>query len=255
MEALLRAIRLDKRQSARNPKLFDVLAQWLPPNPLPADLTTAIGGPNINVTGATNTSPIALTTAPPHGLQTGVQVTISGVLGNTAANGTFTITVNGPSSFTLDGSTGNGAYASGGTVSQPSLAFALNAGVNDMLAIAKALNAAAPGLTLATRPGSLADMAMLAAIGAALDVTVHYGISGPNLVNLAAVTATEDTVPAAMGALQSQYAQSAWFGAIQRVEDTLRQNRRDALVAYMSAPGRQPQPRQCSRPTTSLTIT
>ena len=106
------------------------------------------------------------TTATPHGLQTGEQVTISGVLGNTAANGTFTVTVTGPASFTLDGSTGSGTWISGGTVSQPALAFALNASVDDVLAIATALGATAPGLTAATRPGSLADMAMLAAIAA-----------------------------------------------------------------------------------------
>lgn len=236
-EALVRALKLDQRQFARNPKLFDILGQWLPPNPLPPDLTTAIGGPIITLTAASNASPIAVSTASPHGLQTGAQVTVGGVLGNTAANGTFTITVTGPLDFTLDGSTGNGAYTGGGMVSQPSLAFALNASVNDVLAIAKALNATAPGLTPATRPGSLADMVMLAAIAAALDVTVRYGISGPTLVNLAAVPATNSTAAAAMGALQSQYAQSAWFGAIQPVEDSLRQSRRDALVAYMLGPG------------------
>ena len=35
--------------------------------------------------------------------------------GNTAANGTFTITKVTDNAFTLDGSTGNGAYVSGGT--------------------------------------------------------------------------------------------------------------------------------------------
>jgi hypothetical protein len=42
-EALLRALKLDKRQSARAPKLFDVLTSWLPPNTLPTTLGAAIG--------------------------------------------------------------------------------------------------------------------------------------------------------------------------------------------------------------------
>ena len=67
-----------------------------------------------SITAATNASPIAITSAA-HGLETGSRVIISGVLGNTAANGTFTITKTGVDAFTLDGSTGNGAYTSGGT--------------------------------------------------------------------------------------------------------------------------------------------
>lgn len=65
------------------------------------------------ITGATNTSDIVITSVA-HGLFTGAVVTISGVVGNTAANGTFTITVTGVNTFSLDGSAGNGAYTSGG---------------------------------------------------------------------------------------------------------------------------------------------
>ena len=67
-----------------------------------------------SITGATNASPIVITSTA-HGLQTGNIVTITGVGGNTAANGTFTITRVGADTFSLDGSTGNGAYTSGGT--------------------------------------------------------------------------------------------------------------------------------------------
>ena len=73
---------------------------------------TAVGG---DITAATNTTPIAITTTSPHGLITGAVVTIAGVVGNTAANGTFKITKTGASSFTLDDSIGNGAWVSGGT--------------------------------------------------------------------------------------------------------------------------------------------
>lgn len=236
-EALLTAFRLDRRQPARAPKLFDILGQWLAPGSLPPDVPTAIAGPTLAIADASNTSPITVDTATPHGLQTGEQVTISGVGGNTAANGTFTVTVTGPSSFTLDGSAGNGAWTSGGTVSQPALAFALNASVDDVQALAAALSATAPGLSAAARPGSLADMAMLAAIAGALDVTTRYGISGATLVQLAAAPATAQAASAAIGAFQAQYGQNAWLGAIQPVEDTLRETRRDALVAYILGPG------------------
>ncbi|HEX7700610.1 MAG TPA: hypothetical protein VF403_07815, partial [Kofleriaceae bacterium] len=43
-EALLRARRLNRRQSARSPKLFDVLGQWLASGQLPTDVATAIAG-------------------------------------------------------------------------------------------------------------------------------------------------------------------------------------------------------------------
>ena len=240
LEALVRAFKLDQRQPARYPRLFDVLGGWLSPGPLPGDLPTAIGGPALVVAGATDASPIEITTASPHNLQTGAQVTITGVTGNTAANGTFTITVTGASKFTLGGSAGNGVWITGGSVvaaGQPCIAAALNANVADVTAIAQQLGATPPGITPASLPGSLTDMAMLAAIAAALDATVKYGISGTTLVQLAAIPATAQTASAAMSALQAQYSQANWFGAIQPVEDTLRQNRRDALVAYLLGPG------------------
>ena len=77
------------------------------------DITAAA---TFSVTDATNAGPIVITTGSNHGLTTGNIVTISGVVGNTAANGTFVITVVSPTTFSLDASTGNGAYVSGGTV-------------------------------------------------------------------------------------------------------------------------------------------
>ena len=68
------------------------------------------------VTAATNASPIQITTSAANALTTGQTVTISGVTGNTAANGTWIITVINSTNFTLNSSTGNGAYISGGNV-------------------------------------------------------------------------------------------------------------------------------------------
>lgn len=66
------------------------------------------------VTGATNASPIVITAAS-HAVVSGQSVTIASVGGNTAANGQFVATYVSSTQFSLAGSTGNGAYTSGGT--------------------------------------------------------------------------------------------------------------------------------------------
>ena len=66
------------------------------------------------ITGATNASPIVIS-ASGHGLQTGMKVSVASVGGNTNANGTWTITKVNDNSFSLDTSSGNSAYTSGGT--------------------------------------------------------------------------------------------------------------------------------------------
>lgn len=68
-----------------------------------------------NVTNATNATPIQITTSAAHGLSDGDGVRITGVGGNTAANGGWPVTVVNTTNFTLNTSTGNGAYTSGGT--------------------------------------------------------------------------------------------------------------------------------------------
>ena len=67
------------------------------------------------VTGATNATPIVITTSTSHGYVTGDRVYVSGVTGNTAANGYWNATVVNADEFSLDGSIGNGAWISGGT--------------------------------------------------------------------------------------------------------------------------------------------
>lgn len=73
------------------------------------------------VSDATNTSPINITTEEEHNFSTGDSIVIVGVEGNTAANGTFTITVVDATHFTLDGSTGNATYTSGGVATKQSV--------------------------------------------------------------------------------------------------------------------------------------
>jgi hypothetical protein len=80
------------------------------------------------VTGATNASPVTVACQSPHGYQEGEQVLIGGVAGNTAANGTWYVTPLSSTTFSLHGSTGNGAYSAGGIATGPddgSVAFAI----------------------------------------------------------------------------------------------------------------------------------
>ncbi len=80
--------------------------------PLHSDGTTGK-----TISAATNASPIQIT-ASTHGYSTGDIVHISVVGGNTAANGLWKITVVDSNNFSLDGSTGNAAYTSGGLASK-----------------------------------------------------------------------------------------------------------------------------------------
>jgi hypothetical protein len=85
----------------------------------PADTTAYTAGDSVapaakTITAASNASPIVITSAT-HGYATGDRVTIASVGGNTAANGNWVITRVDANSYSLDDSTGNDAYTSGGT--------------------------------------------------------------------------------------------------------------------------------------------
>lgn len=67
------------------------------------------------ITGATFASPVVIT-AVAHGFTEGDLVTVDGVGGNTAANGSWYAANVSTDGLTLSGSTGNAAYTSGGFV-------------------------------------------------------------------------------------------------------------------------------------------
>lgn len=74
--------------------------------------------PDLNggvISGATQASPIVITTAAAHGMASGAKVFIRKVKGNTAANGSWFIDVLTGTTFSLRGSTGNGVYLGDGT--------------------------------------------------------------------------------------------------------------------------------------------
>lgn len=72
----------------------------------------------VAIAGATNASPIVVQTSTPHLFSTGDRAVVEAVGGNTAANcgpsNPWVIDVLDPTHFSLRGSTGNGAYTSGG---------------------------------------------------------------------------------------------------------------------------------------------
>jgi len=97
-----------------NYKYFDVSAGLMANWEATAGTMPAQESEVKTITGATNATPIVITIAS-HGYVTGDQAAISGVLGNTAANGNWSITVLTANTCSLDGSVGNAAYTSGGT--------------------------------------------------------------------------------------------------------------------------------------------
>ena len=117
------------------------------------------------------------------------------------------------------------------------LAAALKTTLPDLTALATALAVTSPRLDAATQPGSLADMGTLAAMAATLDKAALYGVGAVALVQAAASPPTSDSAAAAMSVYQAQYAPTAWLAAVQPVEDSLREQRRDALVAGLLGPG------------------
>jgi hypothetical protein len=75
---------------------------------------------NQNIIGASNTSPIVLIMQNPHGIVDVTFVTVVGVLGNTGANGSWIARRVDADELELCGSTGTGAYTTGGLLTRTS---------------------------------------------------------------------------------------------------------------------------------------
>lgn len=85
-----------------------------PSNPIEIEFICGYGPHTIQtITAASNASPIVLTLAG-HNYSTADRVIVSSVTGNTNANGAWNITKLTADTFSLDASTGNAAYVSGG---------------------------------------------------------------------------------------------------------------------------------------------
>ena len=95
----------------------ETMLKWAIANDINVWLTTMFPqSRTAQISGATNASPIVLT-ATAHGIANSQTFAyISGVNGNTAANGLWTISVTDANTTSLTGSTGNGSYTNGGLV-------------------------------------------------------------------------------------------------------------------------------------------
>ena len=103
------------------------------------------------IVDASFTSPIVITTAVAHGLVTTDNVGVTGVTGNTGANGSFSITVTAGTTFELDGSVGTAAYVNGGVVCTNSvLRGGVQVATNEYTAVVKAAWDASGGTGLPT---------------------------------------------------------------------------------------------------------
>src|SRR5579864_5372155 len=105
------------------------------------DLTSNAYINGATITAASSQTPIQITTQFANSFATGQQIFISGVTGNTNANGLFTITVTSPTTFTLNGSTAGPAYTGGGiaaaqfTSSTSSVELSLNIGSGNVAGV------------------------------------------------------------------------------------------------------------------------
>ena len=129
---------------------------------------------------------------------TGDIVQISGVLGDTAANGTFTITVIDATHFTLNSTKGNGAYAGGGTVTLgpklDNLVVDVNggsSGENNALVVAKN-----DGSALATNQFVVVNKGADGTSGTVRTYTAAVQWPDINYVNVQVVSANVSNAPA-----------------------------------------------------------
>ena len=84
-------------------------------NWVPMDVPAVVEAAQIPITDASFTNPIVITSAKAHGLSNGHTVDVTGVTGNFAANGQWTVNVTGSNQFELNGTFASGGYTGGGT--------------------------------------------------------------------------------------------------------------------------------------------
>lgn len=150
-------------------------------------MSTIISGNAANVSNsltrtvidATFATPVVIQTSVPHLYASGDYVSVSGVVGNTGANGFYPITVIDADHFSLTGSIGTGAWVSGGTAIDVSLTPQFTVPSDADARNAASVNVAFQALADRTQFNSLAfaplpDLAALAAILAPVDNLTRY---------------------------------------------------------------------------------
>lgn len=137
---------------------------------------------SVSTTSGTGVSPISVTTTATNTLVTGQIVTIGGVGGNTAANGNFIITVTSNTTFTLNGTTGNGNFTTGGSITAtnvPQFQWLLR-GVSATFGQFGILGSPNGSWTGATFTSATGPSATLTERGTATANTMNGGVSGVN---------------------------------------------------------------------------
>lgn len=145
-------------------------------------------GPQI-VTDAVNRTFIDIT-SDKHGLVTGSRVRVSGVLGNTGANGDFTVTVISDNVFRLDNAVSTGTYISGGSW-VPLVGNAPAAGVTSRLVLGLTASRAID-LTVANHGLKTGEKVRTAGVGGntAANGTFTVTVVSENVLRLVGVAGT-----------------------------------------------------------------
>ncbi len=146
---------------------------------------------------------------------------------NALANSTATPSPTYPNLFSIISATKAGAFAGNDAAAQGALAGVAGAGQTDITALAQAL-----GMTVAVgdylQPSSYDRMRQL------LAMMMATSGSGATLVSWSQESADlSGAVASALQALKSRFSDDGWLVAAQALNDPLRQDRRDALVAYL----------------------
>lgn len=143
-----------------------------------SDVHVATGSGGATITGATNASPIVITSLS-HGLSTGQDVTITGQVGNVAANGRWTVTSLTDDTFSLGGSVGSGDWA-GSEESDLKITTRRNgqASVNEVQSLAFSGTPSGGTFTVTSgdvTSGSISATASASAVQAALEGVTSIG--------------------------------------------------------------------------------
>lgn len=146
-----------------------------------SDVHDTFGTLRGDVTGASNEAPIILTSTT-HGLTTGDKIRVTGQLGNTAANGEWTVTRASANTVQLNGSVGNGDWRSSlGPGMSVTSVQAGTGGVNAVQSLAFSNTATGGSFTLSYEgepTTSITYNATASAIQAALRLLTTVGVEG-----------------------------------------------------------------------------
>lgn len=166
------------------------------------------------INGATNATPIEVSTVSPHGLSTGNAVLISNVTGNRAANGAWLVSVADSTHFTLKDSKGSGQFTTGaGDRAMATTALVTTKSAHGLLSGSLVMIAGVAGATGANGRwfpvGYVSDISFTIPCGD-LPAYTRGGVLGDAGVSVPSMAGTSRWIRRAEG---SRY-DARWFGAV-----------------------------------------